>query len=116
VTFTATAAAGAPNALVFTTQPSDAGMGETISPPVRVTVRDQYGNVVSNAAGSITLSIVPLTGTPLATLSGTRTRSVSGGIATFDNLSINLTGVGYRLLAAGLGLTSESATFNILLF
>jgi hypothetical protein len=115
VTFTATAEAGAPAQLVFTTQPSDAAMGETISPPVRVTVRDEYGNVATNFSGSITLGIVPLTGTPLASLDGTRTRSVSGGHATFDDLSINLVGVLYRLRASGAGHTADSAPFNILL-
>ena len=115
VTFTATAAAGAPAELVFTTQPSDAAMGETISPPVRVTVRDRFGNTVTNFSGSITLSIVPLSGTPLASLNGTRTRSASGGVATFDDLSIDLVGVLYRLRASGSGLSADSAPFDILL-
>jgi adhesin/invasin len=115
VTFTATAQAGAPASLVFTTQPSDAGMGQTISPAVRVTVRDQFGNTVTGYSGSITVSIVPLTGTPLANLSGTRTRQVINGVATFDDLSINLLGVGYRLRATGDGLTVDSEAFTILL-
>ena len=115
VTFSATAVAGAPASLAFTTQPSDAGIGQTITPPVRVTVRDQYGNTVTAYSGSITVSIVPLSGTPLATLSGTRTRAVVNGTATFDDLSIDLLGVLYRLRATGAGLSVDSGTFTILL-
>jgi adhesin/invasin len=114
-TFTATASAGVPVELVFSTQPSDATMGQVITPPVRVTLRDRYGNVATNFSGSITLSIAPLSGTPLASLNGTRTRAVSGGTATFDDLSIDLVGVLYRLRAAGAGLTGDSAPFAILL-
>jgi hypothetical protein len=48
------------------------------------------------------------------TLSGTLTVTVSGGIATFSNLSIDLAGDGYTLHAATTGLTdADSVAFSI---
>jgi hypothetical protein len=49
-----------------------------------------------------------------ATLAGTVATAAVGGIATFSNLSVNLTGTGYVLGAAATGITSAtSAAFTI---
>jgi len=61
------------------------------------------------------MSITPVTGTPGATLSGTRTRSVTAGAAVFDDLRINLTGLLYRLRATAGSLAEDSAPFDVLL-
>lgn len=114
VVFTATVGAGTPVTLSFDRQPSNTAAGSTISPAVVVALRDSYGNLAGNYSGTVTISIVPLTGTPLATLSGTLTRSLSGGRATFDDLSIDLVGAGYELRAAGTDLTTDSAGFDVL--
>src|SRR6185436_12183571 len=60
--------AGAPSRLAFITQPSTATAGAAITPAVRVAVQDGYGNVASNASGTVD---VALAGAPGATLSGT---------------------------------------------
>ena len=115
VTFTATAAPGAPTALIFSVQPQETRAGETIVPAVEITLRDQFDNVATNFTGSVGLSIVPATGTPGATLSGTSTRSVMNGRATFDDLRIDLPGLGYRLQAGGAGRSADSSPFDIVL-
>ncbi len=100
-----------PTHLAFTVQPSDAAPGALIAPPIEVTVRDAYDNTVPNA-GSVTLAIGsnPAGGT----LSGTKTKSASTGVATFANLSINNAGTGYTLVATLGNLPSAtSAPFNI---
>ncbi|HSD32084.1 MAG TPA: Ig-like domain-containing protein, partial [Gemmatimonadales bacterium] len=48
------------------------------------------------------------------TLSGTKTKSATSGVATFGDLSIDKEGVGYTLTAAAVGLTTgSSSTFAI---
>lgn len=95
--------------LVFTTQPSDAGLSATITPPVVVQLRDVYGNNVSSNA-TVTLTMNSGTGT----LTGGGSLATDGtGKATFSNLSINLSGA-KQLTAAKAGLPSvASSTFTI---
>lgn len=114
-TFTATALPGTPVSITFTQQPQNTPAGAAITPPVRVTLHDRAGNVATTFGGSITMSITPSTGTIGATLSGTRTRTVASGTAAFDDLRIDLVGVGYRLRATGGGLATDSAPFDVLL-
>jgi hypothetical protein len=83
--------------LLFLQQPTDTAAGQTISPVV-VEVVDQYGNVeTSENSDTVTLSLGsnPSGGT----LSGTLTLTVVNGVATFSDLSIDLTGMGYTLHA-----------------
>ena len=114
VTFTANAQPGVPARLVFTQDPTDVAAGAIIKPPVKVAVKDQFGNKATGSNGNLEISITPLTGTPGATLSGTRARAVTAGVATFDDLSILLPGLGYRLRVKGLSHSSDSASFNVL--
>ena len=65
--------ASVPMQLTFTVQPSNAPIGSTISPAVRVAIVDAAGNVVTAATTSISLAI----GTS-GTLSGTTTISAVG--------------------------------------
>jgi hypothetical protein len=83
--------------LVFLQQPTDTAAGQTIS-PVIVEVVDQFGNLVTtDNTDTVTLSIgVNPSG---GTLSGTLTVTVSGGQATFGDLSIDMPGSGYTLHA-----------------
>jgi hypothetical protein len=95
--------------LVFTTQPSNAGVSNLIAPPVVVQLRDAYGtNVASNATISLTLS----SGTGI--LSGTTSLPTDAtGKSAFTNLSINLAGV-KQLTAAKTGLPNvASSSFSI---
>src|SRR5262249_30279689 len=57
-------------------------------------------------AGQVTLALV--SGPTGVTLSGSRTATANSGVATFSNLAINTTGVGYSLQATGAGLASAA--------
>jgi len=108
-TFNITPAAAA--SLSFTTQPTATVAGAAIAPAVGVTVLDAFGNAVANGT-SVTVAIGTNPGG--GTLSGTLTQTTTAGVASFNNLSINLTGNGYTLTAtsAGAGIATSSA-FNI---
>ena len=97
--------------VVFVQQPTNTTHLVTITPPVTVQLQDGSGDNVPESGVSITLSIT--TG-GTGTLSGTLTQvTSSSGLATFNNLSINLTG-SKKLTAASSGLSSvTSSTFSI---
>jgi hypothetical protein len=103
--------AGAPTALVFTTQPGNTTAGAAIAPAVSVAVRDANGNTVTSSSMSITLALG--TNPSGGTLSGTRTVSADNGVATFADLSIDKAGTGYTLRANGGTLNNTSAAFNV---
>jgi hypothetical protein len=105
--------AAAASQLAFGQQPSNASPGAIITPAVTVRVLDQYGNLVStDNSDSVTVAIGSNPGN--GTLSGTTTVTVSGGVATFNNLSINNAGNGYTLVANSGSLTgATSSSFNI---
>ena len=95
--------------VVFIQQPTSTTAGSTISPAVTVDVEDTYGNLVTGDTSGVTLSVQSGSGT----LNGTLTKTASGGIATFSNLSIN-TADTYTLTAAdGLLTSATSSSFTI---
>ncbi len=96
--------------VVFVQQPTNTVAGVIIAPSVTVQLKDSKGNNAPQAGVSIALSLTTGTGT----LSGTVTRQTNGqGLATFNDLRIDLTG-SKRLTASSLGLTSAiSNTFSI---
>ena len=109
--FTVTPAAA--DHVLFLQQPTDTATGQTIS-PVLVEVVDAFGNVeTSDNSDTITLSLG--TNPSGGTLSGTLTVTVVNGVATFSDLTIDLTGDGYTLHATvGGGLSdSDSDPFTI---
>jgi hypothetical protein len=110
---TVTVSAAAASKLVFGQQPTNATPGAAITPAVTVRVLDAYGNLVStDNADQVTMAIGSNPGA--ASLGGTTTVTVSGGVATFGNLSINNVGTGYTLVAGSGSLTgATSAGFNI---
>jgi adhesin/invasin len=95
--------------LVFVQQPTTDTAGTIITPPITVQIQDTFGNNVSTVA-SVAMSINSGTGT----LSGTTTQTTNVlGLATFGNLSINLSGA-KQLKAKSAGLDSAlSAAFTI---
>jgi hypothetical protein len=101
---------GTASQLQFRTQPGIAIAGEAIEPPIEVGIYDALGNLVSSAQGAVTISLGanPTSGT----LSGTLTVDAVNGIATFDDLWIDKSGTGYRLLASSPGLSN--VTSNLL--
>ncbi|HXL53173.1 MAG TPA: PKD domain-containing protein, partial [Gemmatimonadales bacterium] len=103
--------------LAFTVQPSATTQDSAITPPVRVTAYDSLGNVATNFTGPVRVAL----GTDAsvshdATLAGAPSPVTAvAGVATFSNLRINRSGVGYTLTAAFGSATpiATSATFNI---
>ena len=73
---------------------------------------DQYGNLVSgDNTDVVTLALGTNPGA--ATLGGITQATVSGGVATFSNLTVSAAGNGYTLTAASGSLTgATSAAFN----
>jgi len=103
---------GAATKLAFYTQPISTPPGKTIVPAVSVRIEDALGNTITSATDTVTLAI----GTNPAggTLSGTKTHNAVGGVATFDDLSIDQVGTGYTLHATAQGLAPDtSVAFNI---
>jgi hypothetical protein len=97
--------------LVFTVQPSTTAAGVALAPAVAVTAHDAQGNVATSFTGAVNVTM----GTnPGGTLSGTTTVTAAAGIATFTDLSIDLAGTGYTLVATALDVTGvTSALFDI---
>jgi hypothetical protein len=84
--------------LLFLQQPTDTAAGQTLS-PVIVEVVDAFGNVeTGDNSDTITLSLG--TNPSGGTLSGTLSLTVVNGVATFSDLSIDMTGGGYTLHAS----------------
>jgi len=103
---------GAPAQLVFVATPPFASTGVVISPAVQVAARDLAGNATPAYAGDVTLAFDTNPGS--ASLTGTLTRTASGGVATFADVAIDLPGIGYRLSATAAGLaTATSASFDV---
>jgi hypothetical protein len=100
--------------LEFTVQPSTVPAGATIAPAVQVTAKDLGGAVLSGFTGNVTIAIAAGTGTGGALLGGTKTVAAVAGVATFGDLSIDLSGSGYRLTATASGLnTATSSAFTV---
>ena len=98
--------------LVFTAQPSNTGVGLTITPAVVVTAEDSHNNTLTTfTGGGITVAI----GAGPGTLSGTTTQNAVSGVATFGDLSINKIANGDTLTAAPSGGVPDatSSAFNI---
>jgi len=96
--------------LVFTTQPTNTGVGLTI-PAVQVTAEDSLNHTLGTFTGGITVAI----GLGPGTLSGTTTQNAVSGVATFGDLSINKIANGYTLTASPAGGVPDvtSSAFNI---
>ncbi len=99
---------GGAGALEFVQQPTTTASGSTISPAVTVRAVDANMNTDTSFNGNITLTIG--TNPSGGTLSGTTTVAAVSGVATFSNLSIDLAGAGYTLIAQAAGLGGDEST------
>ncbi|MGB5874278.1 MAG: hypothetical protein WBH56_11195, partial [Bacteroidota bacterium] len=90
--------------LAYLQHPSNTPAGAVIAPPVTVTLKDAFGNDVTTSGTSVTIGLTTGSGT----LSGTLKRSTVSGVATFNDLSINLTGSKVLTVSSG-NLTSASS-------
>jgi hypothetical protein len=88
-----------------------------LAPFVRVLAQDTYGNNAYNT--SVNLAIATGFNPGSTTLQGTLTRATnSGGVAIFDDLSIRVVGIGYKLVAnappaSPTAVPKNSTAFNI---
>jgi hypothetical protein len=103
----------AANRLVFVQQPTGGSPGAALNPAVKVELVDAFGNVLTNdGTDKVTVAFGSNPGG--STLGGTATVTVSGGVATFSNLSVSKAGNGYTLVASSGSLPAlTSASFNI---
>jgi len=104
---------GPPAQLAFIGAPSVASTGVVIAPAVQVAARDLAGNATPAYASDVTIAIGTNPGG--GALAGTLVRTASGGVATFNDLAIDLPGIGYTLSATASGMASDTtASFDVL--
>jgi len=103
---------GTATRLVFNVPPASTTAGSVITPAVQATAQDAQGNTATGFTGSVTVAIGTNPGG--ATLSGTKAVAAVAGVATFGDLSLDRSGVGYTLVASASGVTGvTSATFDV---
>ncbi len=101
----------APGKLEFVQQPSTVAAGAVL-PAVQVRAADAMGRPLTSYTGAVTVALSNNPGG--ATLGGTLTVNAVGGIATFADLSLNISGSGYSLAATASGfMPGLSADFDI---
>src|SRR2546430_9447907 len=88
--------AGPPADLRFADEPQTARARTTLA-PVRVTVRDDQGNIVAGFGGLVSLALD--SNNAVTSLGDSTTVPAAKGVATFRRLWIDKAGTGYRLLA-----------------
>jgi len=105
-----TVSPAAASKLVFTVQPSDVTVGNTMSPVV-VTAFDMFNNTATGFTGDVVIAIGNDASGVLgpATLGGTLTVAATLGVATFGDLTIDKPGVGYTLVVNATGLTGATS-------
>ncbi len=98
---------GAVAQLAFSVQPVGGGAGSPLSVQPQVVAEDGNGNTVTDAGGSVSLSLTQVSGPAGAALTGTTTAAASDGTATFTGLAVSEPGT-YTLTAAysGSGVTT----------
>jgi hypothetical protein len=112
-TVTVTVNPGTAHQLVFGQQPTSAPVNAVISPAVTVKILDNYGNLLT-ADNTDQVGLAFGANPTQATLGGTTTVTVSGGVATFKTLTVNKPGTGYTLVASsGTLATVTSSPFNV---
>jgi hypothetical protein len=110
-TATTTVASNSPSQLVFIQEPASTTVRVILS-EVRVALRDAYGNDCNVSLPQVTVGLTG--GNASATLGGTVTVNPSGGVAVFNDLSVDQEGTGFQLTASAPGLTGATGTaFNI---
>jgi hypothetical protein len=110
----ATVNASAPASIIIEQQPQSVILGSPIRPGVRIRIVDTYGNLVrSDNSDVITVALGANPGS--AILTGTTSVTVSQGIASFDDISLDKIGTGYTLVvSSGALVGATSAQFSIL--
>ena len=102
-----------PAGLVFATEPGAPRAGQTMTPPVRVSVVDSTGTPVASAE-TLTVTVTLARNPAGATLRGTTSAHPVDGVATFSDLRLDKVAAGYALGAsAGALPATMSDTFTV---
>jgi hypothetical protein len=105
--------ANPPAQLAFNNTVGNTSPSTVINPAITVRVTDLYGNLVTTASNSVTLSFDA--NPTSASLSGTTNKNAVNGVATFNDLSIDNVGSAYSLKATSGSLTQAiSNSFNVI--
>ncbi len=94
--------------LEFQTSPGDTAAGATLTPNPVVRAVDGFGAVDPQFTASVSVALTG--GTVGAVLGGTTSLSAVNGVITYTNLSVNLAGLSYQLVASSTGLTGATST------
>src|SRR5438132_10815175 len=81
--------------LVFAQQPTTTFVQQTITPAVKVRVLDRFDNLVTGDTSDVTIAIA--FNPSIGALHGTLAKAAVAGVATFNDLSIDASGLGYTL-------------------
>ena len=101
-----------PRKLAFVQHPSETAACHHIAPSITVEVLNEMGDRVAGSSAVVTLSIGA--GHSTENLMGTLSRGAVNGVATFDDISIDMTNPAYTLKASSPNLESaESNPFAI---
>lgn len=100
---------GAAAKLEFTVQPGGVRAGELLSPQPEVTVKDIYGNKITDYQSSVTLNIPFGTSPSTARIGGTSTVNAVNGVAKFTDISITRSWTAYTLMATSGALSSDTS-------
>lgn len=96
--------------VVFTQDPSNVEINNNIAPSITVEFRDANGILVPTESSNVSLAINNDPSSGAATLGGTLIQAAVNGIATFSDINLDTTGVGYTLSATSASLTSDVST------
>src|SRR5262249_44734406 len=103
---------GAADHLAFIQQPTSIDVGATIDPAVTVGVYDAGGNPETGQSVALSFANDPTAG--VAKLGGTSPQTSSPtGVATFNDLTVDTAGTGFKLLATSGSLTATSDAFDV---
>lgn len=107
VVFQASSTAGTPTQLSFDRQPSGATVNTAFNSQPKIAIKDAFGNLVTTATNSISLSLHTGSGA----LAGTLTTSAVNGYANFTNIRYNTSENNIRIQSSSAGLTSAISSF-----
>lgn len=104
--------------LAFEQQPTDLLVDQKIDPPIDVRIEDEFGMLATgDDETAITLDLYTDPSGGEAELAGTLTRTASSGVASFDDLVLDVAAEGYSLKATATGLDeATSKPFSALNF
>ena len=112
VTFSAFIQPGPVAQLVFTVPPTLVAVGQPLTPAIQLQFQDALGNRTSTT-DTVTISLGANPGD--GSLGGTLRQQAVAGVATFPDLTISLSGVGYTLVASSPRLSVTSAPFSVII-